>query len=132
MPALHVLDPAECERLLRLSRFGRLVLSAPEGPEIFPVNYAVQGEAIVVRTSSSGPIARLGHDAEVVFEIDLVDHEYWSGWSVVARGRGELDRAPSDDVPAERQVRSWVDEDRDCELRISWRELTGRRVGGER
>jgi len=132
MPALHVLDPVECERLLRLSRFGRLVLLTPEGPEILPVNYAVQGDAIVVRTSSSGSIARYGHDAELVFEIDLVDQEYWSGWSVVARGRGELVSDPSDDVPAGRRVRSWVDEDRDSELRMVWRELTGRRVGGVR
>jgi nitroimidazol reductase NimA-like FMN-containing flavoprotein (pyridoxamine 5'-phosphate oxidase superfamily) len=132
MPAIHVLASAECERLLRQECFGRLVLETPEGPEIFPVNYAVQGDAIVVRTSSSGTIARYGHDAEVVFEIDLVDQEYWSGWSVVARGRGELVGDPSDDVPAGRRVRSWVDEDRDSELRMVWRELTGRRVGGPR
>jgi nitroimidazol reductase NimA-like FMN-containing flavoprotein (pyridoxamine 5'-phosphate oxidase superfamily) len=132
MPALHVLDPAECEGLLRRGSFGRLVLSTPEGPEIFPVNYAVQGDAIVVRTSSAGPIARHGHDAEVVFEIDLVDQEYWSGWSVVARGRGELVSDPPDDVPVGRRVRSWVDDDRDSELRVVWRGLTGRRVGGAR
>ena len=130
MPALHVLDPAECERLLRRGSFGRLVLSTPEGPEIFPVNYAVQDDAIVVRTSSSGAIARHGDDAEVVFEIDRVDEEYWSGWSVVARGRGELASDPTDDVTVGRPVRSWVDEDRDSELRVAWRELTGRRVGG--
>jgi uncharacterized protein len=132
MPALHALDPAECERLLRRGSFGRLVVSTPDGPEIFPVNYAVQGDEIVVRTAPAGAIARHGRDAEVLFEIDQVDQEYWSGWSVVARGRGELVSDPSDDVPAGRRVRSWVDEDRDSELRVVWRELTGRRVGGAR
>jgi uncharacterized protein len=132
MPALHVLDAVECERLLRRGSFGRLVLSTPEGPEIFPVNYAVQDGAIVVRISPSGAIARHADAAEVVFEIDRVDEEYWSGWSVVARGRGELASDPPDDAPAGHRVRSWVDEDRDSELRVVWRELTGRRVGGPR
>jgi uncharacterized protein len=132
MPALHVLDLAECERLLRAGCFGRLVLTTDEGLSIFPVNYAVQGDAIVIRTSSVGPIARHGHDAEVLFEIDLVDHEYWSGWSVVARGRGELSTDPPHDVPGARRVQSWVDEDRDCELRVVWQQLTGRRLGGAR
>jgi hypothetical protein len=132
MPALQVLDAVECERLLRLGCFGRLVLATTEGPEIFPVNYAVQGDAIAVRTSSAGPIARHGDGAEVVFEIDLVDHDYWSGWSVVARGRGELRTGPLDVVPGARRPRSWVDEDRDAELRLAWRVLTGRRVGGVR
>jgi uncharacterized protein len=130
MPALHVLDPAECELLLRRGSFGRLVLSTPEGPEIFPVNYAVQDDAIVVRTSPSGAIARHADAAEVVFEIDRVDEEYWSGWSVVARGRGELASDPTDDVTVGRPVRSWVAEDRDSELRVAWHALTGRRVGG--
>jgi nitroimidazol reductase NimA-like FMN-containing flavoprotein (pyridoxamine 5'-phosphate oxidase superfamily) len=132
MPAIHVLASDECERLLRQERFGRLGLETPAGPEILPVNYAVQGDAIVIRTSSSGIIARHAHDAEVVFEIDLVDHVYWSGWSVVARGRGELTNDAQDVVPVGQRVRSWVDEDRDAELRIVWRELTGRRVGGVR
>jgi nitroimidazol reductase NimA-like FMN-containing flavoprotein (pyridoxamine 5'-phosphate oxidase superfamily) len=129
MPALQVLDPAECERLLRLGFFGRLVLATTEGPEIFPVNYAVHGDSIVVRTSSLGPIARHGHDAEAVFEIDMVDPEYWTGWSVVARGRSEVSAGPPHDVPGARRVRSWVDEG-DCELRLVWHQLTGRRVGG--
>jgi nitroimidazol reductase NimA-like FMN-containing flavoprotein (pyridoxamine 5'-phosphate oxidase superfamily) len=133
MPALQQLDPAECERLLRLGCFGRLVVTTPEGPEIFPVNYAVQDDAIVVRVSSRGPIARHGDDAEAVFEIDMVDHEYWSGWSVVARGRGTISAdLLHDTAPGDRRVRSWVDEDRDCELRLVWHQLTGRRLGGAR
>ena len=33
MPALRDLDRAECERLLRGSTFGRVVLVTPEGPD---------------------------------------------------------------------------------------------------
>ena len=90
MPALRDLDRAECERLLRGSNFGRVVLVTPERPEIVPVNYVVHAGAIVIRTSPTGILARHAEGAELVFEVDRVDDEYWSGWSVVARGPGQV------------------------------------------
>jgi uncharacterized protein len=132
MPALHDLDPAECERLLSRETFGRLGLVTPDGPEIVPVNYAVHAGAIVIRTSPSGVLARHGHGAELVFEVDLVDHDYWSGWSVVARGQGEVVLDSMSRSSGGPRVRPWADGDRSCELRLPWTRLTGRRVGGAR
>jgi len=128
MPALHDLDPAECERLLRRGRFGRVGLSTPDGMVILPVNYAVHEDAVVVRTAVDGALARHGHDQDLVFEVDAVDEERWTGWSVLARGRGELVADPGPRPMGER-ARSWADGARDAELRLAWTELTGRRVG---
>ena len=89
-PPLRDLDRAECERLLRGSNFGRVVLVTPERPEIVPVNYVVHAGAIVIRTSPTGILARHAEGAELLFEVDSVDDEYWSGWSVVARGPGQV------------------------------------------
>ena len=52
MPVLTTLSAVECERLLRRGTFGRAVVMSPLGPEIVPVNYAVQGDEIVVRVSA--------------------------------------------------------------------------------
>ena len=129
MPALHDLDSAECERLLRRGTFGRIVLVTPEGPEIVPVNYAAHDDCIVIRTAPDGVLARHGHQADLVFEIDFVDDVYWSGWSVVARGTGAVVDASEDGARPGRRVRPWADGDRTCEIRLVWTQLTGRRVG---
>jgi nitroimidazol reductase NimA-like FMN-containing flavoprotein (pyridoxamine 5'-phosphate oxidase superfamily) len=129
MPAIHELDHAECQALLRRGSFGRVVLATPKGVEILPVNYAVHDDTIVMRTSSLSLLTRHGDGADLVFEVDEVDPAYWSGWSVVARGRGVLVRS-ANDVPLARRVRPWPDGDHSWELRLTWTELTGRRVGG--
>ena len=126
MPALSVLTIDECERLLRRDTFGRMVVVTPRGPDIFPVNYAVEHSEIVVRISPESQLARHGHEAELVFEIDLVDHERWQGWSVVARGPGRVVSAPEAGAVT---ARPWVDGDRHCEIRLAWDQLTGRQVG---
>jgi len=132
MPALRDLDPAECERLLRGSNFGRLVLVTPERPEIVPVNYVVHAGAIVVRTSPTGILARHADGAELLFEVDRVDDEYWSGWSVVARGPGQVVTDPPTGFGDRPRVRPWADGDRGCEIRLHWTTLSGRQIGSIR
>lgn len=128
MPALHDLDPVECERLLRRGTFGRIGLWTPTGPTILPVNYAVTDDAVVIRTSADGMLARYGHERQLVFEVDLVEEERWRGWSVLAHGRGLLDLDPGSRPMGER-ARPWAGGDRTAELSLVWTELTGRRVG---
>jgi uncharacterized protein len=125
MPSLAVLAVDECERLLRRGTFGRMVLSTPERTEILPVNYAVHEATVVVHTSPDGLLARHGDGAELVFEVDYVDEERWQGWSVVVRGRGRV----SVDFRAVPPVRPWAAGERSCEVQLTWRELTGRKVG---
>ena len=52
---------------------------------IFPVNYAMDGDAVAVRTDAGsgidGSILR-----RVAFEVDHIDPEAHEGWSVVVRG----------------------------------------------
>jgi len=125
MPALIELTVDECERLLRRGTFGRVVLSTPHGNEILPVNYVVHGETVVIHSEPDGILARYADGAELLFEVDLVDDERWQGWSVVARGRGRI----SLDYRGVPPVRPWAAGDRRCELQLSWKELSGRKVG---
>lgn len=128
---LFDMDPWECESLLRAHVVGRIALSTPDGPLVFPVNYSVVDGAIVVRTTPYGPLARLGRDARIAFEIDQFDHERQRGWSVLARGHAEAISDP-DDLAHIQQVwppRPWASGSRTLHLRLRWDELTGRKLG---
>jgi len=127
MPALIELSADESEHLLRRATLGRVVVTTPDGPEVLPVNYAVDGRTIVVRIGADGILARHGA-GDVLFEVDHVDEERWHGWSVVARGRAEVTEGVTrtDHRPL---PRPWADGEREHELRLTWTTLTGRRIG---
>lgn len=132
MPEPLELSSEECLTLLRAGVVGRVALATPTGPEILPVNYSVVGDSIVMRTSPHGVLGRHGLNARIAFEIDQFDHEYKHGWSVVAHGTA----SPVDDPQDLEHIRSkWAPRpwasgaSRNLYLRLSWTELTGRRLG---
>jgi hypothetical protein len=129
MPDIHELDLPTCERLIRRGAFGRIAFVSPRGPEIVPVNYVVQEDAVLVRIAPGSSLARHGAGAELAFEVDAVDHEYWTGFSVVARGVGEILESPPPDEAGARRPRPWASGERPWLLRLAWTELTGRRIG---
>ena len=82
---LSRLNRSECLRLLRCHQVGRLATTVDGGPMIFPVNYAMDGDAVAVRTDAGsgidGSILR-----RVAFEVDHINPEAHEGWSVVVQG----------------------------------------------
>jgi uncharacterized protein len=121
----------ECERLLRSGVGGRIALSSPDGPHIVPVNYSVVDDAIIVRTSPYSVLGTYGRDTMLAFEVDQLDHERQRGWSVVARGRGEVvsDPAQLEHIRTTWEPRPWAAGARSLHLRLRWSELSGRRIG---
>lgn len=83
------LSRSECERLLAEHSVGRVGLSAPTGPQILPVTYAYYGKTVVFRTSPYGVLSSLERHTRVAFEIDDIDEERESGWSVLVLGSAE-------------------------------------------
>jgi uncharacterized protein len=83
------LSRSECERLLAEHTVGRVGLSAPSGPQILPVTYAYYGKTVVFRTSPYGVLSSLERHTRVAFEIDDIDEERHSGWSVLVLGSAE-------------------------------------------
>jgi nitroimidazol reductase NimA-like FMN-containing flavoprotein (pyridoxamine 5'-phosphate oxidase superfamily) len=68
---IGVLEPDECKKLLAQDVIGRLAVVVGSMPMIFPVNYAVDGDAIVIRTMSGSRLdVGQGHAA---FEVDSFD-----------------------------------------------------------
>ena len=67
---------------------GRVGISVHGTPLVFPVNYVLDGEAIVFRTGAGSKLAA-AERGPVCFEVDGVDREHHSGWSVLVGGRLE-------------------------------------------
>jgi len=131
MNRLIDLTADECLDLLHTKKLGRIALATPAGLRIFPVNYVMHGDAIVFRTVPYGIIANNAHGAKVAFEVDDVDEELRSGWSVLASGPCRR----MEDSSEVRQVRDhddpvpWAEGTRILYFRLDWTDLTGRQLG---
>lgn len=93
-----VLSAEDCLELLERTRFGRLAVVIGEGaPVIRPVNYAFDRatRSIVIRTAPGSKLVGLLASARAAFEIDEVDVETHSGWSVIVAGVCEEVTSPA-------------------------------------
>jgi transcriptional regulator with XRE-family HTH domain len=123
-PALESLTPEQCKGHLAAGGIGRIVFATGSGPVALPVNFIFAGGAVIFRTSDD----MVGHLAgDIAFEVDHIDEEMRSGWSVLVRGRGrmieELDeRAAADQLGLE----PWAGGARLNLIGITPTELTGR------
>jgi uncharacterized protein len=82
---IEALSEEECLALLRSHRVGRIALTDHGQPLIFPVNYAADDRAVVFRTAP-GMKLHESRMAKVAFEIDEVDTEAGTAWSVMVQG----------------------------------------------
>jgi len=130
-PALVELDVDECSRLLRTEEIGRLGVNARPYPLIFPVNYALDRDVIVVRTHPGTKLTAAGR-ANVTFEVDQIDRRTRTGWSVLVRGLAEeLTDAHGAELIRRTQatgVRPWAPGEHGRWLRIIPQGMTGRRI----
>jgi nitroimidazol reductase NimA-like FMN-containing flavoprotein (pyridoxamine 5'-phosphate oxidase superfamily) len=127
---IETLERDECLRLLAHDEIGRLAVNDFNLPVVFPVNYRLDGEAIVFRTDPGTKQSR-GPWAAVSFEIDHFDRVARVGWSVVVKGRLEevtaADREAFDRVHA-LTVDPWGGGAKLHWMRLTPQEITGRRV----
>lgn len=126
------LSPQQCVELLGHGGVGRLAICTERGPQIFPLNFVVAGDAIVVRTSPyTGLGTAITHHPKAAFEADELDYEQQRGWSVVAHGVIEPVEDPEEVlamVPSA-QLQPWAGGTRSLFAMIRWQILSGRRVG---
>ena len=126
---LEDLTRAECLQLLGYGSFvGRVGFTHDSRPMILPVNYLLDGDAIVFRTAGDTVLNALAGQ-DVAFEVDDNRPLGHSGWSVVVQGPIQsisdmqeidgLERGP---------LRSWARRDADHWLRISIDTISGRRL----
>lgn len=82
-----VLTTSQCWELLRLQVVGRVSYCLDDEPEIFPVNYVVDGGTVVFRTAPGAKLTAMAAKPRVAFEVDSYDLDRSEAWSVVLSGR---------------------------------------------
>ncbi len=128
----RVLSLMECRLLLRSKRVGRVVFTDHALPSALPVNYLLTDDGVVFRTDPTGLLASMldGQIGAVLgFQVDDVDENLESGWSVLLVGlaaRLPEDEARRSDLAA---LRSWGAQESSTLIRIPMDRLTGRAVG---
>ncbi len=126
----EALDRARCLQLLSEHNLGRLAVVISNQPLIFPVNYTLDGDAVVFRTDPGNKLRGAIGNA-VAFEVDSGEakgHQV-GAWSVLMIGRAELvDPGSEGRRMARLEVGPWNPGVRECWVRIRPGAVTGRRI----
>jgi uncharacterized protein len=123
------LSEADCKQRLAEHTAGRVGFIAPDGPQILPVTYQYRNGTVIFRTSPFGPLSGLIRRTSIAFEIDDIDEENETGWSVLVLGFAEamahdyLLRTAWESGPV-----PWAEGTRNLFIEITPRTITGRSV----
>ena len=128
-PQVQNLEHHECWAMLRTVSVGRLAVLADGRPDIFPVNYTVDGGTLVFRTAQGTKLsAATGGEAAVAVEADGVDPDTGLAWSVVVKGTAALVKSTEEVLETSRlYLFPWQAGRKDAFVRITPDSVTGRR-----
>ncbi len=119
----------ECVELLESHSIGRVAWHAADGPQILPVTYLYQSDRLYFRTSPHGILSELLRPTDVAFEVDDLNHDTRTGWSVVVYGRAEAVAAPAEVVRLwTPDLAPWAPDIRNLFIQITPHRITGRRL----
>lgn len=90
LPDVENLSADQCWSLLRSAGVARLAVWVEDRPEIFPINYVVDGGTLVFRSAPGTKVASALGDALVSLEADGVTAPEGLAWSVMASGQARL------------------------------------------
>jgi len=127
---IRVLSRDECLRLLAEHNFGRLAVTM-EVPVIRPVNYTFdeRSQSVVFRTAAGSKFHALLLQANAAFEIDGIDSESRTGWSVIIIGMAEEITNPSELRRLDRLgLEHWAPGSKPHWMRIRAWTVTGREI----
>ncbi len=121
---------AECWNLLASAAVGRIGFLVGDRPEVLPVNYILDGEAVLFRTAE-GTVLNEVASGVVAFEVDHVEEATYEGWSVLVQGRA-YDISDGVDANSQRMRRlslvTWAPGARHRWFRIKPDKVTGRHL----
>jgi nitroimidazol reductase NimA-like FMN-containing flavoprotein (pyridoxamine 5'-phosphate oxidase superfamily) len=126
---MEILPASECWELLAVTPVGRIAVVTSDGPEIYPINIAVDGESVVFRTDPGSKLAAMASEPRVCIEVDSVDLVARDGWSVVVAGRVE-ELGGADVVAAEKLgLEPWTIGEKARWFRLHPTRISGRGIG---
>jgi uncharacterized protein len=121
---LETLDPATCWDLVRSCSVGRFAVNRNGScPLVVPVNFVVDGDAIVFRSGAGGKLDVAQLDL-VALQVDQIDPLHHTGWSVLVEGRARWLYEEQDAV----DVDTWAPGARPYVIRLTATRTTGRRI----
>lgn len=124
-----VLPVPECRRLLAVAAqngwIGRIGVPTDQAPMVVPVNFSLRDGQVLLRVGG-GFFAQAAAGQLVAFEVDHIDPEDGTAWSVLVRGLATLTEMPTGSRLAP-SARPLVPEPGDMDLEIRQDVLTGRR-----
>ncbi len=119
------LSADQCWALVASQPVGRLAWIGPQGVTLVPVNYLTIDRRVHVRTAAYSALARECDDSDVAFQVDELDAEHRSGWSVLMHGRAHLQFGGSG---AGDRPDVWPAGSRGLEITIDVEQISGRRL----
>ena len=125
---MTILTPDRCWSLLRSCEVGRLAVLIANWPDVFPVNFVVDGGTVVFRTAEGTKLAASVLGRGVAFEVDGYDAASGEAWSVVVKGSArEVERMHDLFETANLPLFPWHAGPKHRYVRITPAEITGRR-----
>jgi nitroimidazol reductase NimA-like FMN-containing flavoprotein (pyridoxamine 5'-phosphate oxidase superfamily) len=128
---LTTLSEGQSWRLLAAHRprLGRIAFVDGGTIVVYPMNYAVTGRTLYVRTDPASRLTTVAQSQVVTFEVDDVDVAWERGWSVIVHGR-LFEVVDHDELEEYRelQLRTWAPGERLHLLRLDVTGISGRRI----
>lgn len=130
---LLYLEPEECDALLAQADLGRLGVIQDGRPLVFPVCHVYTGGVLAFPTNVGTKLHAALSWPYVSFEVDGIEDDGLTGWSVMVAGRAELVDA-AEDVAAYTALRDvpWRTSPSLRWVRVVPSEISGRRILGQR
>jgi len=126
---IETLGREECVRRLAAHGVARIGVEHRGGVGIFPVNYVLDGDSVVVRVRPDGVLDEATRGTLVAIEIDHADTMYHEGWSVLVQGRCTHVSDPGErDSLGHLPLLPWGGSDRDLYLRVAMERVSGRHI----
>ncbi|MFI7588611.1 pyridoxamine 5'-phosphate oxidase family protein [Spongisporangium articulatum] len=125
---MEELSVSTCWHLMCTVEVGRLAFGVGDRIEIFPVNFAIDGESVLFRTAEGTKLAATVLDHEVALETDAYDDLSGRAWSVVVHGRASEVTDPDElEDLATLPLYPWSSTEKNRFVRITPLEVSGRR-----
>ena len=126
----EALGRQQCLDLLESNHLGRVAWQTAELPQILPITYAMHQGSAYFRTVPDGVLAELAQPTSVALEVDELDQQIRSGWSVVLYGRTSAVDEPDElaDLWASDSLVPWAAGNRTLFIRIRPERVSGRVV----
>jgi nitroimidazol reductase NimA-like FMN-containing flavoprotein (pyridoxamine 5'-phosphate oxidase superfamily) len=126
--SLTALSHRDCVALLSGAQVGRAVFTERAMPAVVPVNFIVQDDAVVMCTAADTRLALAATRGVLAFQVDDIDPDTRSGWSVVVVGVAELVESTQERARLRCLLEPWTPGHNEVYIRLPLKVVTGRQI----